>query len=59
MAWKKSMQMIQTAGEPPRMGRIILAIIGWTQNRSPALTNMVTANKTGKKKRFMYLVSGE
>src|SRR5262245_43335633 len=37
------MQVFQTAGEPPKSGKIILAIIGWTQNNSAALTNIVPA----------------
>jgi hypothetical protein len=45
--------MIQTVGDPPRVGRIILAIIGWMQKRSPALTNMVVANRRGRKKRVI------
>src|SRR5438094_9802860 len=42
------MQVFQTAGVPPNFGRIILAIIGCTRNSSTALTNSVTANRTGK-----------
>jgi hypothetical protein len=41
------MQVFQTEGEPPRRGRIILAIIGWTQKSSAADTRSVTANKSG------------
>jgi hypothetical protein len=38
------MQVVQTAGEPPNWGRTILAIIGWTRNRSAAARKIVTAN---------------
>jgi hypothetical protein len=38
------MQLFQTIGTPPRMGRIILPIIGCTMNSRNALTNSVTAN---------------
>src|SRR6266481_4427354 len=48
MAWKKTMQVFQTEGDPPRRGRIILAIIGWTQKSSEAETNRVRANRSGK-----------
>src|SRR5438874_10205314 len=41
------MQVFHTAGVPPSLGRIILAIIGWTRNKSVALTNSVTAKRTG------------
>jgi len=42
------MQVFQTAGVPPKRGKIILAIIGWMRNNSVALTNIVTANNQGK-----------
>src|SRR5262249_57961869 len=42
------MHVFQTDGDPPSRGRIILAIIGWTQNSSRALTNSVRANSSGK-----------
>src|SRR5207302_11197189 len=48
MAWKKTMQVFQTAGVPPREGRIILAIMGWTRKSSVALTNRVMAKSNGK-----------
>src|SRR5436189_88723 len=38
------MQVFQTAGAPPNFGRIILAIMGWTENSRAALTNSVTVN---------------
>jgi len=47
------MHVFQTIGEPPKSGRIILAIMGCTQKSSPALMNMVSANKNGKTRRFI------
>ena len=41
------MQVFQTEGDPPRRGKIILAIIGWTQNSSEAETKSVRANSNG------------
>ena len=38
------MQVLHTAGEPPRRGSTILAIIGSTMNIRPALRNSVVAN---------------
>jgi hypothetical protein len=38
------MQVFQTAGVPPRIGRIIFAIIGWTKNNDSELTKRVIAN---------------
>src|SRR5690242_3531016 len=35
------MQVFQTAGVPPSIGRIILAIIGWTRKSRNALRKMV------------------
>jgi hypothetical protein len=43
------MQVFQTAGDPPRKGRINFAINGWTKNKRVALRNNVTANRSGKK----------
>jgi hypothetical protein len=37
------MQVFQTAGDPPRRGRIILAIIGSTMKTSAALEKTVAA----------------
>ena len=37
------MQVFQTAGVPPSLGKIILPIIGWTKKRSEALENNVSA----------------
>jgi hypothetical protein len=48
MAWKKTMQVPHTAGEPPRSGRTILAIIGWTQNRRSALRKSVRAKSKSR-----------
>ena len=45
MTWKKSMQVVQTEGEPPNWGKTIRAIIGWTRNRVAAATRMVTAER--------------
>ena len=42
------MQVFQTDGDPPNKGRIILAIIGWTQKSSVAERNKVRANRRGK-----------
>ena len=42
------MQVFHTDGDPPRRGRIILAIIGWTQKSSEAETKSVRANRSGK-----------
>ena len=42
------MQVFQTEGDPPSRGRIILAIIGWTQKSSEAETKSVRANRSGK-----------
>jgi hypothetical protein len=39
------MQVFQTAGVPPRRGKIILAIMGWTRKSKVALTNKVKAKK--------------
>src|SRR5437870_5190002 len=41
------MQAFHTAGLPPSSGRIIFPTIGWTMNKSDALTNSVTANSSG------------
>src|SRR2546427_13279437 len=38
------MQVFQTDGPPPSSGSSILAIIGWSQNNNPALSNNVTEN---------------
>jgi hypothetical protein len=32
---------VQTAGEPPNLGRIIFATMGWTRKRSPELRKRV------------------
>src|SRR5579871_1691357 len=37
------MQVFQTCGVPPSLGRIILPTSGWTRNRMNALTKSVTA----------------
>lgn len=42
------MQVFENEGDPPKRGRIILAIIGWTQKSSEAETNSVRANRSGK-----------
>src|SRR5437870_5313031 len=39
------MQVFHTAGVPPSSGSTILAIIGWTKNRSVELRNSVTASR--------------
>jgi hypothetical protein len=36
------MQVFQTAGVPPNIGRIIFAIMGWTRNNKKALRKIVT-----------------
>src|SRR5438270_9391948 len=41
------MHVFHTAGVPPSSGRIIFPTIGWTRNRSVALTNSVTPNSFG------------
>ena len=41
------MHVFHAAGLPPSVGRIILPTIGWTMNNRLALTNSVTANRTG------------
>jgi len=35
--------VFQTAGVPPRCGRVILPTMGWTRNSSVALTKSVAA----------------
>lgn len=35
-AWKNTIEVFHTAGEPPRIGRIIFATIGWTRKTRPA-----------------------
>src|SRR5262249_43395031 len=40
------MHVFHTPGVPPKRGKIILAIIGWTGKSRVALTKSVTANKT-------------
>src|SRR5437588_360564 len=54
------MQVFQTAGVPPREGRIIFAIIGWTRKSSVALTKRVMANRNAKEgsPRFQRLGKG-
>jgi hypothetical protein len=61
------MQVFQTAGVPPSFGKIIWAIMGWMRKREKALTNSVTANRSGtdhlsaaasKKKRGRSIVRG-
>src|SRR5437868_2946751 len=42
------MQVFQTAGDPPRSGSTILAIIGWTTNSRAAPTISVRAKSDGK-----------
>src|SRR5262245_10197986 len=42
-AWKKTMQVLQTAGVPPKRGRTILPTIGCTRNKRNALTKRVAA----------------
>ena len=42
-AWKNIIAVFHTAGAPPSSGSIILAISGWTQNISRALTKSVAA----------------
>jgi hypothetical protein len=42
------MQVLQTDGDPPNMGRIIFAIIGWTQKRREAEINNVREKRSGK-----------
>jgi hypothetical protein len=44
------MHVFQTAGVPPKRGRIILAIIGWIKNSSRALTKSVMEKRSGKEK---------
>jgi hypothetical protein len=44
------MQVFQTAGVPPREGRIIFAIIGWTRKSSVALTKRVMPKRNAKEK---------
>src|SRR4030042_278400 len=41
------MQVFQTAGVPPRRGRIILAIISSTRKSRPALRKSVRENRAG------------
>src|SRR4030042_2426004 len=41
------MQVFQTAGVPPRRGRIILAIISATRKSRPALRKSVRENRAG------------
>jgi hypothetical protein len=41
------MQVIHTAGVPPKRGKIILAIIGSIKNMSAALVNNVKAKRKG------------
>jgi hypothetical protein len=36
------MQVFQTAGVPPNIGRIIFAIMGWTRNKREALRKIAT-----------------
>src|SRR4051794_37513834 len=42
------MHVVQTAGEPPRSGRAILAIIGWGGNSRTAPRPSVRAYRSGK-----------
>ena len=42
--WKKSMQVVHTAGVPPSRGKSSLAIMSCTQNSKSALRNVVTLN---------------
>src|SRR5882724_6447349 len=42
------MQVFQTAGVPPNLGRIILAIIGCTRKSNVALRKSVVAKTSGK-----------
>lgn len=42
------MHVFQTPGVPPSRGRIILPIIGWTKNKSAALTKRVNAKRKSK-----------
>src|ERR1700730_15259736 len=44
MTWKKSTQVFQTMGVPPRIGSTVLATIGSMTNISDALRNSVTTN---------------
>src|SRR5579885_1905346 len=46
MAWKKTMQVFHTAGDPPSIGRIILPIIGSMRNSRSALAKRVDAKTT-------------
>jgi hypothetical protein len=39
------MHVVHTAGEPPKSGRIILATIGWTENRRKAPRQSVRAKR--------------
>src|SRR5262245_7497710 len=43
------MQVFQTWGVPPSLGKIILPTIGWTRKSKNALTNSVIAKKSSGK----------
>lgn len=42
------MLVVQTAGDPPNLGKIILATIGWTRKSRPELIKRVRVNRTRK-----------
>jgi hypothetical protein len=42
------MQVFHTAGVPPRRGKTIFPIIGWTRKRRAALKNNVAEKKSCK-----------
>ena len=44
MDWKNTMATDHTAGEPPRMGRIMRVNIGCTANSRKALVKMAAVN---------------
>src|SRR4051794_25133127 len=48
VAWKKTVQVLQTAGDPPKRGRSPRAIIGSMTNSSAAPTSIAPPNRTGK-----------
>ena len=47
------MQVFQTCGVPPNLGKISLPIKGWTKNSEKALTNNVKA-KRGRAKGHLH-----
>jgi len=45
-AWKKNIQVVQTPAEPPKWGRMALAMIGWMRNSSSELRKIAAADTT-------------